>query len=371
MPRSVALVSLALLLACSHTEPFSTPSTATDQPFNPSPPVRLTLNPGDDRVPAWLADGSAILYSAQRAVGDHDRCLAVLPQTGGQQQSLWCDFPRGADWTDAFLAAAVAPDGRLAYISASSTLNGSNPELLEVRVSPALDPRAGSTVRRLPYPSGSSEITAAAQLRWLGADRLAMLAQRWRFRKECNGCTSDTLLATIGIDVLSVAEPSTPPAQVPGTGNATGVAPVGTDALLYTLVGDTRVYRRDLTSGTVDVVRDFGAEGIARDVDLAGSRLAVVVGGVVGTELDPELGTIQWDSGGVVHVLDLAGGGDVAVPATGRLYRRPALSPAGDRLVAEGYPYAITQSQDPLSGTITVDTIMTPVSDLFLVEGGQ
>ena len=37
MPRSAALAVLALLLACSHTEPFSTPATGTDQPFSPSP----------------------------------------------------------------------------------------------------------------------------------------------------------------------------------------------------------------------------------------------------------------------------------------------------------------------------------------------
>ena len=333
--------------------------------------MRLTLNRANDRVPTWVADGSGIVYSAQRETGDRDRCLALLPAGGGRQEALWCDFPSGPEWTDAFLSTAVASDGRVAYLDASSTINGSNPELLEIRVSPALDPWRSSRIRRLPYTSSSTEVSAGAQLRWLGADRLAMLAQRWRARKECTACTADTLLATVSIDLLSVSDPAAPPVQVPGTGNATGLATSGSEAVLYTLVGDSRIYRRDLVTGTVEVVRDFAGVGIARDLDLSGNRLAVVVGGIVGTEVDPELGTIQWDSGGVIHVLDLASGNDVPVAADTRLYRRPALNPTGERLVAEGYPFTINLTQDPVTGTVTRDTIMSPDSDLFLVDGAS
>ena len=65
-PCWLALAGGALLvLACGHTEPFSTPPYGTNQPFDPTPPVRLTLNTGPDRGASWLPDGSGILYSAQ------------------------------------------------------------------------------------------------------------------------------------------------------------------------------------------------------------------------------------------------------------------------------------------------------------------
>jgi hypothetical protein len=373
MPRPVALAAIALLIGCNHTEPFSTPSNGTDQPFNPSPPVQLTLNDGVDRIPAWLPDGSGILYAAQqRGTRDHDHCLALLSASGGRQQSLWCNYPTGAEWTDAFLSAAVAPDGRFAFLAGSSTINGSNPEILGIRLSATVDPWSATVIRRIPYPGAGANVTAAAQLRWLGSGQLAFLAQRVRYRKECSGCTADTLLATLDVALISLADPEAMPIPVPGTARATGIAPIeGDGALLYTLAGDSRVFRHQLATGAVEVVHDFGSAGIARDPHLAGNRLAVVVGGVVGTEVDPEIGTIQWDSGGVIHLFDLADGSDVPLVTTETLYRRPALSPAGDKVVAEGYRYTVTQTQDPVSGQVVVDTVMHPDSDLFLIEGSR
>ena len=47
-PKDLCWLALAggalLVLACGHTEPFSTPPYGTTEPFDPTPPVRLTLN---------------------------------------------------------------------------------------------------------------------------------------------------------------------------------------------------------------------------------------------------------------------------------------------------------------------------------------
>ena len=79
--------------------------------------------------------------------------------------------------------------------------------------------------------------------------------------------------------------------------------------------------------------------------------------------VDPPVGPVQWDSGGVVHVLDLGGTSSQALDSQGRLYRRPALSPDGSRIVAEGYPLVIT---GPPTDT---DTTVGKSGDIYLFGG--
>jgi hypothetical protein len=108
------------------------------------------------------------------------------------------------------------------------------------------------------------------------------------------------------------------------------------------------------------VVHDFGASGVARDVHAVGNRVTAVVGGRVAFSVDPRAGPVQWDSGGVVHVVELGETGSLALDTPGRLYRRPALSPDGGRIVAEGYPLIIT---GPVNAP---DTTVSRSSDLYL-----
>jgi hypothetical protein len=151
---------------------------------------------------------------------------------------------------------------------------------------------------------------------------------------------------------------------VPGTQVATGVAPVdeGT-AILYTVANDSRIYRRVLATGAVSVAHDFGAAGIARDVHAAGTRVTAIVGCRVAFSVDPRAGPVQWDSGGVVHVFDLADSDSEASDTPGRLYRRPALSPDGTRIVAEGYSLII------VGADVGSDTTVSKSSDLNLFGG--
>jgi hypothetical protein len=140
---------------------------------------------------------------------------------------------------------------------------------------------------------------------------------------------------------------------------------VSTDEIYYTLGGDSRVFRRVLSSGEISIVHDFGSAGIARDVHVAGGRLTAIVGGRVAFSGDPGLGPTQWDSAGIVHVVDLSSGADVALDGPG-LFRRPALAPAGDRLVAEGYPLIIQDVFDPNTQIHHADTTVGRAGDLYL-----
>ncbi len=356
-------------LACSHSEPFANPQ-GSEEPFDPGPPARLTLNPGHDGHPAWLTDGSGILYSAQQVEReDDDVCLAELPSTGGRQRRLTCDIPGDPRTSDAAQSAAASPDGRVALLSAGNgSLGGDSPVFLNIAVIPTLDALDAEMVRSLPFaPSGGSTQDYAGHLRWITPEALVYVGQRFRIKRDCESCSLDTVVVGTEVTTLSLGSSATASVAIPGTTAATGVAPIQEGAaILYTLPGDSRVYRRGLAGGDVTVAHDFGAAGIARDVHAAGNRVAVVVGGRVAYTihpLHPGLGPVQWDSGGVIHLLELGESTSLPLDTPGRLYRRPALSPDGSRVVAEGYPLIITGPiEDP-------DTSVGKSGDLYLFGG--
>ena len=108
---------------------------------------------------------------------------------------------------------------------------------------------------------------------------------------------------------------------------------------------------------------DFGAAGIARDVHVVGDRLAAIVGGRVHVRRRiPTLGPIQRDSGGIVHVVDLASGADSPLERPRPLPPAGARRPTGDRVVAEGYPLIIVDVQRADSP----DTTVARDGDLYL-----
>ncbi len=369
-PTFAAVLGATLLPGCGHTEPFSSPPPGTDLPFDPAEPVRLTLNAGGDRTASWLPDGSGILYSTQLIFrDDRDVCLALLPPTGGAQRELWCDVPGDRALTNVIQSPVAAPDGRLAFIAANSTVGGTNPSFEAIAVAPSLLPESAVNLRRIPYSTDQgSTHPAAGRLRWLGADRLAYLGQAVAYRFPCEICARDTITTGLAVATLDVGQPGSTPIVVPGTESASGVASSAEgDLLFYTLGGDSRVFRRALASGEVTVVHDFGSAGIARDVDVVGNRLVASVGGRVAFGPDADLGPTQRDSGGVVHVVDLDSGAAVALDDPLRLYRRPALSPAGDRIVAEGYELVIVRFVDPVTEQMFADTTVSRSSDLYLL----
>jgi hypothetical protein len=337
-----ALAAALLTWGCGHTEPFSSPPTGSDAPFDPSPPVRLTFNLGVDRRPWWLPDGSALLYSTQElGRGDKDVCLGLLPATGGTRQRLWCTGPSEGRDLDAIESAAISPGGLLAFVSATGR-DGPSPARQDIAVAPSLDPATAQRVRQLPnLPYGAATQTSAEHLRWLDEVRLIYVDQAFHVRRPCAACEVDTLRVGKSLAILNVNPAGSEPFPLPGTEQATGVALApGGEAILWTRGGDSRVFRRSLISGVEDVLYDFGALQFVRDIHVAGNRMAAIVGGHVAFGVDPDLGLMQFDSGGSVHVVDLNSGADLTLNSIidGRAYRRPVLSPSGDHVAVEGYP---------------------------------
>ena len=124
-PKDLCRLALAggalLALACGHTEPFSIPPYGTSQPFDPTPPVRLTLNDGPDRdrLVAARRLGHPLLRRSSSSRHDFDVCLAELPPDGGTQRRLVCDLAAGDD-TDERLRARRSRDRTAGWRSSGS-----------------------------------------------------------------------------------------------------------------------------------------------------------------------------------------------------------------------------------------------------------
>ena len=228
--RSALAAGALLVLACGHTDPFSVPPYGATEPFDPTPPVRLTQNAGPDREGSWLADGSGILYASQQTTRpDRDVCLAELPPTGGSQRRLVCDLSAlGGDTINAIDFPVGAEDRRLAFLKAGNPTNIRTPVIEAVTVAPDLDPRAGSEVVRTPYTvPGEPTHNTITHLRWLSPTLLVFVGS---LRTYVNACMApcvrqDTLVSGLKVGILDLSAPGSLPALVPGTEFASGVTP--------------------------------------------------------------------------------------------------------------------------------------------------
>lgn len=369
MPRRIyhGAALAALLIACDHEKPFESPDTGTDAPFLPGAPTRLTYNPGKDLHPAWLADGSAMIYAWEEfAVLPYDRCLGLMAPTGGTRYQTICDrTAAGEDSTDLFDEPAPSSDGQLAFLRGRSRPGALSPDWLGLRVGGMENPSTARVVRSIPYTAPSGRLhNWISYIGWLNPTELVYLGDLAAYPRPSGGGPPDTLISGLEIMRLDFSGATPVLEVVPGTDIASSVAVGGPDQIYYTIGGDTRVYRRTLSSGAVDIAHDFAALGIARDVTVQGDRLIAVVGGRVAL-VDTVYGPVQFDAGGRLVSVDLTSGSETILPTdTQLLFRRPALTAVGatTRLVAEGYPLTITI----VAGI--PDTTIARIPDLYLFE---
>jgi hypothetical protein len=343
MHRLTATLALVLALTgCEHGPAFLAGDHGSDHSFAPGSPRRITYNSGDDRAPAWLPDESGVFYSYERTDrADRDRCLGQLPRDGGRLERTWCDrTPAADDSTNAWSEPAPSGDGRLAYTVASSLPIDLGPAYRALVVGRLGDPAAARVLRTFPHVAPDSlRHDAASQIRWLDATTLVYVAERVGYVRACPTCPRDKDTLRTGVEVVRVDLSGDTPVLtvVPGTRYASSVAAgEGADIVYFTLGGDSRVFRRTLSSGRDSVVHDFGGAGLARDVYVAANRLVAVVGGDVSFAYDSLLGhPVQRDAGGTLYLVDFLTGAETVLSSGPVLFRRPALSPSGKRLVVE------------------------------------
>jgi hypothetical protein len=335
-----SLLLTVLLAACEHSTPFRPGSYGPEGPLAVGPPTRLTYNPGQDLLPAWLHDGG-IVYTAERTERvDHDRCLAFLPPEGGAIRQYICKSTTSDDSLNVFEDAAASRDGRIAYVQVSSDrfVPGRAPDTQQLVVTSSKQPAATRVVQPLPLttPWGQT-YDGFSHTVWLDSTHIVALAERITRPRPCRDCERDTIRTGLEIVTIDISTPTPVLALVPGTDRASSVSsdPTG-DTLYFTRNGDSHVYRFVFSAAKEDTIFDFGAAGIARDVSVVRGRIVAIVGGHVRHTVDPVLGEAQSDSGGFVYVVTPAGGAAPVGDLDWR-FRRPALSPDGTRFVVAAW----------------------------------
>jgi len=356
----VGVAALALGLACDHTAPFGPGQYEPRGPYTHSAPMRLTFNLGQDLAPAWMPAGSEVLYTVERLDDStRSRCLARLPGGGGARLATLCDpDPLAADSTIVYEAAAPARDGRLAFVRGASLFRFDRaPSTRYLALATVSDPERFRVLARFLFRSPAGQLEEnAADIGWVDDSTIVYLAEAWQ-PPPGELPAGDTLIYGLEIGLVDLRGGGAALSIVPGTQWASSVA-VGDTAgvIYYTLGGDSRVFRRSLATGDVSVLFDFGSAGIARDVQVRDGRLVAVVGGQVSFAFDSTRDQfVQSDEGGVLHVVELGTGTDVATPLSDNFYRHPALDAAG-HVVVEGYAFTV----DDLG-----DTTRTTVADLW------
>jgi hypothetical protein len=341
--RGAIAVGLLLLLGgCEHGAPFHPEPPAPAPPFSGLFPRRLTFNLGDDRTPSWLPDGSGIIYSSEREDRpDHDRCLAILPAEGGTIRTRYCRVePVHEDSTDVMEAAAVSLGGRIFFHAAESRIGRQKLGTSTLMLGASGDPLGAQVLTLLPYTAPNGRLHSSIRIpQWLGNDSLVYLAELLFY--EGSTFFPDTFYT--GVDVvlldLSAATPTFNPLS--GTDYASSVSLSDEPGIVYyTLGGDSRVFRRVLSTGDVTVAHDFGAGNITRDIQVRGTTLVAVVGGSVLYRFEDAHGLVQRDEGGNLAFVDLSTGGTTTFSTDSVLFRHPMISPDGSRVAVEVQPFA-------------------------------
>lgn len=274
--RRVALPLLVLALAvaaCEHAQPFAVPYAEPNVPYDSAFPRRLTFNAADDVAPAWLPDGSGIIYSYQTPQPDSEQCLGILPAEGGHLTWSACPLspPLATDSTRVLTQPAVGPAGVLVYLRERKLLSERGFTFKDLVVATLGLPVPGRVVLSLAYWAPDSLLHVAVRdVQWLSAQTLV-----WVAIVDTNAGPPPVPSEIVRFDM------STTPARMTvlgGTGGASSLAVDSGGALYYTLGGDSRVYRY-LEGEPPDTVYDFGAAGPPIDVQVRGSVLVANVNG--------------------------------------------------------------------------------------------
>lgn len=304
------LIALPALAACDHGAVFRPTGYGSDAPLNPSSPIRLTYSPGADDTPVWLPDEARILYSLQRLDRpDRDRCLGILPATGGTLERMICNsVPAGDTTRDLFESPAVSPGGRLAYMHTVQRINGFV-VLREIVVATLAAPESGQSFSTQ-FPIATGQAYQAEQIRWLGDSALVYVA-------DGNSGLFPGFTTTDKLGVVRVRLTGGKPTveMVPGTDFATSLA-VDTPDIIYFTVSGPLVFRRVLSTGAMTVAHNFGGLGVPTAIQVVGTLLTAVVNGQL-------------------YVVNLFSGTETALPAAGLQLVQLALERSGNRVVAE------------------------------------
>lgn len=323
---------VTVVLACDHLAPFVDGNYANTTPFQPGP-ARLTYDSGVDTRASWLPTGTGFLYTQQQwGSPDQDRCLALMPASGGTVTRTICSqSDLSHDSLNDFESPAVSLSAKIVYVE-TSMINGighAGPDHAALVIAPYGNPLATTVLTPLSYFGPASRpVDMVSDVHWVGPSTIVFLTEQWTYPSRCGSCSFvDTVRNPLDIQRIDIGGTSVL-TLVPNTDGATSVTAGGPDTIFYTLAGDVNVHRRVLSTDADVPVHPFSVPPL--DVTIAGTRLGVVIN----------------DHVEIVDLVDTAYHQTLTLPQAH--LHRPALSPDGHTLVVEGFALdTLGQETDP------------------------
>ena len=190
-------------------------------------------------------------------------------------------------------------------------------------------------MQRVPFTTAWGDTyDAVTKVAWVDAGRLAFIGERVTYPRACSNCVADTVRIGIGVVLAEIGGAAPVLIRMPDGDSASSLAVAANgDTIYFTKTGDSHVFRRTLSTAQTDTLMNFS--DVARDLSVSNGRLVAVVGGSPGGPSEP-------DRGGALFLVAAQIVGEIGDGVS--LYRRPALSPDGARLVvstwAAGNPTA-------------------------------
>ncbi len=300
---------LLLLLACSHSQPFTAADPGTDQPWDPGPPARLTVNPAFDGQVSFTPGGAFLVYSFGYSYGpDPGSCLALLPARRARASRWLCPTVVDSDVTDGYSRPAVSAGGQLAFVLTRQRRYEQGPFYQAVMVAPLADLRDTAEVTYIPFmtPDGVRH-QGIARAAWLNEDTLAIQADSALYLAD-----------------LTVRPRRLTPVSLPGALQGIESVPAG-GKLYLTLSGDSRVFVWEPTGGLTTLF-DLGAR--VPSIAQVGDREIVAL-------TDSGLVRIRRSDGQVTRV-----------PTYGLAISELAFAPDGSDLIASAVDTAVSGNMD-------------------------
>jgi WD40 repeat protein len=353
---TAAVMGLVALTACDHARPFQLGRGEPGGPFDGTFPRRLTFRAGPNVDASWSPDGALIAYAFQLPQPDHDQCLGVLPSQGGHLVQIVCHVPRvlDADSTNVLSNPALGPRSAIAYLRESSAVGAESPHTRDLVVGAMAQPESGRVAISFPYlaPDGVLH-TSLSNLHWLSSTTLVYLAELVTYFTR--GTLVDTIVTPLEVAVADVSGATTVIRIVPGTAGATSVSttPGDSESVYVTMAHDSVVYAVNVASGVRTPQYDFDSLGTCVGAQVASGRLVAILGAMTDSLGAGQVYAARLPSGGLSQ---LTSGPYV-------FYERPALSPSGTQVVAEGHAVQYLRVEGG-----PVDTVVSAASDLWLLE---
>lgn len=264
-------VALALLVACTHSDSFITPTPSIQPPFSTGSDVQISFNVDQDYWPSWNGDGKGILYAYVDRERPIHRCLGMLAPAGGTRLWQLCDNRAIRDDSmTSYAAFAMDTAGQLLVAEAVSSIHEGliALPLTSLWLADTAHPYVRTTLLTLPTTVGGTPVTWLSDLEWTGPHTFIGLGQQFNTVPHCvtdvllppdlpqlaTQCNSrDTIWVDSGGVVLrgTIAGGRATLQAIAGTEGATGYSLAeGGASIVFTLKHHTQLFKVPASGGS-------------------------------------------------------------------------------------------------------------------------